>query len=239
MKTLNIKILFIALLALTGFSSCMMNCVHGSNNLQSEDRKVENFTGIHVSGDYKITLKQDSSLTMHITADDNLLKYIRTSISGNTLKIDSKKSFCTKQPVTITIGVRNLEELKGSGAIEFISDGKLNVKDMDLRLSGAGKIDLDLNATNVTTHGSGATEIKLKGQATSHAVSLTGSGKLDALDFVVNKYDIQSTGATECKINVLTELNIHSTGAADIKYKGAPTTINQSKTGALDLKKID
>jgi hypothetical protein len=55
----------------------------------------------------------------------------------------------------------------------------------------------------------------------------------------VGKYDVQTTGASECKINVLNDLDIHTTGAADISYKGNPAHVTTSKTGASDIKKLD
>src|SRR5205085_2028483 len=149
--------------------------------------------------------------------------------------ISTKKNLCTKKPIEIIIGVRNLDELKGAGAIELTANGKLNVKDLNLQFSGASKVNLDLNAAAVRTKGTGATEINLKGQAASHNVRLTGSGNLNALDFVVGKYDIETTGASECKINVLTDLNVHTTGASEIQYRGNPTNVNTSKSGASSV----
>ncbi|QKJ29849.1 DUF2807 domain-containing protein [Mucilaginibacter mali] len=239
MKTLKLKILLAGLACVTAFSSCMMNCVHGSGNQITESRKVADFTSIDISGGYDIVLKQDSSLSLKITADDNVMQYLRTEVNGDKLKINTKKNICAKKAISVVIGVRNLEEIKGAGAIEIKSDGKLNVKDLNIKLSGAGKVDLDLNANNLTTRGSGATELILKGQASSHNVNITGSGKLNAFDFVVGKYDLETTGASDCKINVLTDLNVHSTGAADIQYKGNPTNVNTSKTGAASIKKVD
>jgi hypothetical protein len=238
MKALKFGILSAGLLALTTFSSCMMNCIHGSGNRISENRKVENFTRIDVSGGYDIILKQDSSLTLAITADDNVMKFLRTDVSGDRLKISTRKNICAKKAISIIIGVRNLEEIKGSGAIEISNEGKLVVHDINFHLSGAGKLNLDMTAENVTTKGSGATEINLKGQAATHDLNLTGSGKVNALDFVVGKYDVHTTGATECKINAITELNIHTTGASDIEYRGN-AVVNSSKTGASSIKKID
>jgi len=240
MKTLNLKIILSGLVALSALSSCMLgNCIKGSGTEAKEDRKVATFTKIDVSGGYNIMLKQDSSLTLHITADDNLLKLIETDIEGDKLVIHSQKNICAHHPVTIVIGVKNLEEVKGSGGIEVTSDGKLNVKDLDLNFSGAGKVNLDLNADHLNTKGSGATELNLKGQATSHTVSLTGSGKISALDFVVGTYDIETTGASDSKINVLNELDVHTTGASELEYKGNPAHVNTSKTGAASIKKID
>ncbi|MES2274785.1 MAG: head GIN domain-containing protein [Bacteroidota bacterium] len=239
MKTLNFKILLVGVLALTVLSSCMFNCIHGSGKEAKETRKVNDFTRINVSGGYNITLKQDSTLSLNITADDNVLKYITTNVDGDELRISTKKNICAKNGIAIIIGVRNLEAIKGSGAIEVTSDGKLNLKNMSLNLSGASKVNLDMNATDVITKGTGATEINLKGQAASHTVHLTGSGKVSALDFVVGKYDIETTGASECKINVLTDLNVHTTGASDIQYRGNPTNVNTSKAGASSVTKID
>ncbi len=239
MKSLPFKTALVSLFAIAILNSCGLNCVHGSGNELKEERKVANFTKINVSGGYNILLKQDSSLTLNITADDNVFKYIRTNVNGDELKIDTKRSICANHPITIIIGIRNLAELDGSGAVEFKSDGKLNVKDIDITLAGAGHLNLDMNANNVITKGSGATEISLKGQATSYSVDLTGTGSVDALDFVVNKYDIQATGTSTCKINVLNELNVNTTGASDIQYRGNPAKINNSKTGSSDIKKID
>ena len=115
----------------------------------------------------------------------------------------------------------------------------MNINDLHLELNGASKVDMDLNAANVVTEGSGSTDMTLRGQATSHKIEFAGSGKVKAGDFVVGSYDIETTGASECTINVLKDLNVNTTGAADIKYRGNPTSVNTSKTGAASVTKID
>lgn len=232
-------ILFIAAISLTVLSSCRFGCIKGSGNQVTENRKGGDFNRIEIDGGFKVVLKQDSSLNLSIHADDNLMKYIRSSVSGGRLKIYSKRKFCGSGEVVLTIGIKNLEEVKTSGGINLSTDGKLNTKDLHLDFSGAAKVDMDLNAANLTTEGSGSTEMELRGQATSHNVDLTGSGKIHALDFVVGKYDVHTTGASECEINVLNELEVNTTGAADIKYRGNPTKVNSSKTGAANIQKIE
>jgi hypothetical protein len=205
----------------------------------TENHTMGDFNALDISGNFKVKLKQDSSLAVSITADDNLMKYIHTSIDGGRLHIYTKKNLCGSGELVINIGVKNLEKIKSSGAIDVTSDGKINTKDLVFDLNGASKVDLDLNAANVTTEGSGAAEIKLKGQAVSHKVELTGSGKIYALDFVVGSYDIETTGASHCEINVLHDLNVNTTGASEIQYRGNPTNVNSHKTGASSLTKIN
>src|SRR5258708_3782804 len=104
----------IAGIAVILLSSCRINCVHGSGNQVSEIRKVAVFTRIDVSGAFKIILKQDSSSTLNITADDNVVQYIKTEVSGDKLRISTRrdKNICTNGPVVITIGIRHLGEIK-------------------------------------------------------------------------------------------------------------------------------
>src|ERR1700761_373731 len=150
MKRLHLNIsLIIAIIGITALSACdMVHCVHGSGNKVTENRKVKDFTHIKVDGGFKIILKQDSSLNVNINADDNIMKIIETNVTGDRLHIHTRKHVCDGE-ITITIGVRNLEEIKASGAIDLSSDGNLKVKDIDFDLSGAGKLNLDLNANNV------------------------------------------------------------------------------------------
>lgn len=220
-------------------SSCKMTCVKGSGHQVTENHKVTDFTRLNIDGGFHVNIKQDSSLNASITADDNLMKYIHVESDGDELHIYSKKSMCGSGEIIINIGVRNLQSLNGSGAVTFENEGQLNTKDLHIELNGAGKVDLNLNAANVTTEGRGASEIDLKGQATSNRVELTGSGKMHAFDFVVGKYDIHTTGASDCEINVLNELNVHTTGASDIKYKGNPSNVNSSKLGAGSLTHVN
>ncbi|MDO3628264.1 head GIN domain-containing protein [Mucilaginibacter sp. BT774] len=237
-KLYSIAILFIAAISLSVLSSCRFGCIKGSGHQVTENHKVSDFTRLDISGGFKINLKQDSSLTVSVTADDNLMKYIHINSDGDKLRIYSKKSICGSGELVLNIGVRNLEVIKTSGGINLATDGKLNTKDLRLELNGASKVDMDLNAANLFTEGSGSTDMTLKGQASSHKIEFAGSGKVKALDFVVGSYDIETTGASECSINVLKDLNVNTTGAADIKYRGNPTNVNTSKTGAANVTKI-
>jgi len=235
----NIILLVAGFAVAASISSCMFNCVHGSGHQISETRKVSDFTRLDISGGYKINLKQDSSLTLNITADDNLLKYIKTKVDGNTLHIYSRKNMCNSGQMTINIGIRTLEKLKSSGAIEVTGDGKIVTKDLTFDMSGASKVTLDLDAANVTTDGSGATEIFLTGRANAHHVDMSGVGKVHALDFVVGDYYIETSGASECQINATHSLEVHSSGASEIKYRGNPPSVTNDKSGASSLEKVD
>ncbi len=221
-------------------SSCnSFDCVSGSGKQISENRNVGPFSKIETSGSIKIILKQDSVNNLRIVADDNIQREIDTRVKGNTLVIDLDGNICDPGPITVYISSKNYEGIDASGAVEILSDGKLNVNDFDLDLSGSSTVDLVLNAANLRTSSSGASEIRLAGQAGSHDLDLSGSSSVEALDFVVGKYRIESSGASNSRINVLNELIIRSSGSSDVQYRGNPSKISNDDSGASSVRKIN
>lgn len=238
-KVLQTNFVVLSVLACVTTACNNMDCVVGSGNQISETRKPGSFTKVETSGAIKVFLKQGGSNEVRIIADDNILPKIETRVSGGTLDIDMDGNFCDAGPVTVYITSSQYEGVDASGAVEITSQGKLKVQDFDLELSGSSKVSLEMDAANVKTSSSGASEINLKGQAASHELDLSGSSSIEALDFVVGKYRIESSGASNSKINVLNDLNIKSSGASEVQYRGNPQNIRNSESGASSLRKVD
>jgi hypothetical protein len=239
MKTILLSLSVIAAASVMLVSCGGGNCVTGSGKQVTEQRKVTKFSQIDISGDYQLIIKQDTGTLVNITADDNLMQYIKTDVSGDKLTIKKNKNICSTGKFTVNITMPNLAAIKAAGAIDISSDGKITTKDLSLDLAGANKVTLNLNADNVTTQASGIVNLNFTGQASSHSVALSGSGELNALDFVVAKYRIDANGASHCKINVLNDLSVNTSGASQVEYRGNPKNIDNSKSGASSLKKID
>ncbi|MFA6947066.1 MAG: DUF2807 domain-containing protein, partial [Pedobacter sp.] len=196
MKNPTLKLIGILSLSAFLLSSCIgFDCVSGSGNQVTLNRNIGSFTKVETSGSVKIVLKQDSTSYVRIVADDNIQDRIQTTMHGNTLSIDMDGNFCDAGPITIYLGSRDYEKIEASGSVEVLSEGKLNLNDLELDLQGSCKVMLDLNAKTLRTSSSGASEILLKGQAGMHDLDMTGSSSVEALDFVVGEYRINSTGA--------------------------------------------
>lgn len=241
MKTSPFKLyaLFTIILLSAGLVSCHKRSIKGSGHQITESHKVSEFDRIEVSGGYKVNVKQDSSFNVTITTDDNLMKYINTEVSGGQLHIYSKKRIYSRKGITVNVGVRQLTEFRAAGAVDLQSAGHLNIQDLRLNLSGVSKITLDLNADSITTQGSGATVMHLKGRAIAQRVHFSGMGRLFAYDCVTDNYDVHASGASECELNVLRSLTVNTSGASEISYKGTPGTLNIHKSGIASVKKVN
>jgi hypothetical protein len=228
------------LLVILLLTSCDgFDCINGTGNQVAESREIGTFNQIETSGSLKIVLSQDSISSVRIIADDNIQKEIRTRLSGSTLKIDFDGNFCDPGPVTVFLSSKDYQKIESSGSVEVLSEGNLNLNDLDLNLQGSSKVMLDLNVKSLLTSTSGSSDIVLKGQAGSHELDMTGSSSLEALDFIVGEYRISSTGASKSRINVLNTLEVNSRGASDVQYKGKPSRIKKDESGASVVRSIN
>ncbi len=237
MKKQSLFILSALIFTFSLLASCNKSCEKGSGKTAAEDRKVAAFTKIQVSGNYKLILKQGAA-SVKIMADDNLLKLIKTDVSGDELSVITDGNICNSGPMIVNITNPDFQSVKSSGVIDLSSDGKLTVKDFALELAGVSKVNLDINAGNVKTLSSGTAEIYLKGQATENTVTMNGTSALNAFDFIVANYRIETRGDTHCKINVLNELNVNIKEAGEVQYKGNPTKISNQHSGIATISKV-
>lgn len=235
----NLGLIFLILGTFFLLSCNGTDCIRGTGNQVTMTRNTEPFTKIETSGSFEIVLKQDSISALIINADDNIQDEIETSISGKTLSISMSNNICDSGPILIYINSKDFEKIKASGSVDIKSDGLLNVNDFELNLSGSSKVMLEMNAKKLRTSSSGSSEISLKGQAGAHELELSGSGHIEALDFVVGEYNIKSSGSSQSMINVLNVLNVRSSGSSTVKYKGKPSKISNHDSGSSQIISIN
>jgi hypothetical protein len=113
MKKILIPVIIIGLFVLT---SCGFWGVRGSGRVKEETRQIENFTNIDASGAFSIKIKVGPEPSLKILAEDNLLKMIRTTVKGNTLIVDSKKSISPRKEIRIYVTTPDLQAIECSGA---------------------------------------------------------------------------------------------------------------------------
>ena len=240
MKKLQLPIIIlIAAFSIGSLASCRFHCIRGSGHQITENRKPGDFTRIDVSESFKVLVKQDSSNTITVTADDNLLKYIRTNVTGGTLRIYTKKNMCNSGEIVVKVPVRLLEGLKASDAAEIVSDGKLNGKDVSIHVSDGSRITVDLTAAKVKIHSSDASEVHLNGQTSSSEVELSDGSKIYAKDFVTGTSWIRASDGSYGEVNVMNTLNVHGSDGAVIKYHGNPQTVNTNNSDGASVEKVN
>lgn len=232
--------IYLLIAASTILSSCSSKCIEDSGKHIIKDATVKPFDEIEISGPIKLVLKQDSSFAITISADSNILEEIKPDVSGHTFKVSlDPMKYCGTDSIIIHAGIGALKVIKATGSSKVYTDGKIYLGDIDLDLTGAPDLNLNMNAANVKTEVDGAAKIILTGQAGSHKVESKGMLNLDAFSFVVGVYDLDIEGTGKSSINVLNDLKVNTSGASEIYYKGSPKNVSEKKSGTAKLEKVN
>lgn len=219
------------------FASCNFNCVPRSGREVAETRNVPAFKRLELSGAMKVYIRQSSNSTVNIEADENVIKHIKTRVSGGTLEIDPSLNICDGGEIKVYVTTPSLEGLTASGAVEVDNGGLIMAKDFKIHMSGTCKIKLNLETGHLESESSGAAELTLSGKAAIHDVEMSGACSLSAFGLKVARYNISTSGACGVKVSVDEELNVSSSGAGQVEYKGNPRSVNNKTSGASSVTK--
>ena len=188
----------------------------GSGNVRTENREVSEFKAVDVSGAFEVEIIVQKDFSVEVEADDNLLQYIKTEVNGETLKINSEKSFKTGNPLKVRITAPDIDNLD---------------------LSGASKVSLvNLNNDSLDLDSSGASKIRIEGTTKTFTVDMSGASKLDAENLKAENVSVDSSGASSASVFVTNELKANLSGATNVVYAGSPKSVEKKISGASSVK---
>jgi hypothetical protein len=238
------KRLFLLAFAITVlFTSCgnlFGKRVRGDGHITTESRSVTGYNSIDVSGAIDVYVKQDSTQSIKIETDQNLMPYIIVREEGGILKIYPKDNSNLKPTGSIKVYVSgsNFRRFEASGACDYYSQNKItNAESIAIDMSGSSDANLELNAPKVTAEVTGAGKLILKGETKDLKLDGTGSSDFKCFDMQAENVDVDITGASNAEVFASIKLNISATGSSDVVYKGN-ASVSQKVTGAGSVKKV-
>ena len=224
---------FVALAAV--LTILLTGCARGSGNVVTETRDVSGFDRIEIRGSGDLVVEQGSAESVTVRADDNLMRYITTEVSGSTLVIQvgrgAPMAIMPSEPIKYTVQVKDLSGLTLSGSTEAdIKD--LDSADLEVEVSGSGDVrirNLEADSLSYTLSGSGSAE--MSGIADQQDVRISGSGSYDAADLESKTAKVTISGSGSADLWVEDELDINVSGSGSVSYYGSPH-VTQSVSGS-------
>lgn len=191
--------------------------IKGSGTSKTEQRNVTGFNEIEAGGAMNLEVDAGKEFSVTVEADDNLLQYIKTEVSGDTLKIYSEGKISPTAKLNVKISMPALEGLDVSGA----SEAKIvNVKADSLELKA-----------------SGASEVNIVGTATELKAEASGASEIDAGNLRTESAEVDASGASSAFVFANDRLAAAASGASKISYTGEPKNIKQNASGASSINK--
>ena len=198
--------------------------VLGSGKVVTETRRVSGFTAVELSGIGTLVIEQGSKESLEITAEDNILKYLKSSVYGKNLRlgVDDFMSIEPTKEIIYHLTVKNLEriEISGLGNIEIEA---LETSELDFEISGSGNAYIgNLQADSLNLEVSGLGNVEIGGSVEDQRIKLSGAGNYDAEDLRSSEARIEISGTGKAVMWVEKELDVELSGMGNLGYYGSP-----------------
>ena len=215
MKKILIALLVACVASVVG---CHLPGIRGNGQIKTEERPITAFSNLDASGAFEIEW-ENGSPSLRITTDGNLLTYIESDVSGDTLRLR------TREHVWPTHGIRV--------AISSPTRTGGNIR-------GAVKLTVtQLSGPTFALESKGASEVTLDGSIDRLLADMTGASQLVADRLQTKTAEISTTGAGDADVAVSDTLKVVITGAGKVTYSGNPPTIKKQITGAGSIRHKD
>ncbi len=216
--------------------------VRGNGNIETDERSVSAFDEVEVHGAMDVYVTQGDLRPVKIEGDENLLEYIEIHQEGNTIEIRTRPGYNLRPRNKIKVYVTSpaYSRLDVSGACNIYSENKLSGNQpIELEVSGAGDIKVDVDAPKVTAGISGSGSVEMKGETRDFDLRLSGAGKARCYDMKAENTKVDISGAGSAEVYASVNLDAEVSGAGSVKYKGNAGKVNQQVSGTGSVKKAD
>ena len=220
-------------------SGCIIDIkdsVSGDGNVITQTRDLSEFTGIKVASGIDVDITQGEPQHVEVEADENLQEWIRTEVNGDVLHIFTDKTIRLARTKKVHIVCKTLDKIDVSSAGDVIGKSRFKTDKLDIDMSSAGDLKIEVEAEEVSISLSSAGNADLKGTTQRLKADLSSAGDLNAFDLEAKVADVSVSSAGNARVFVTDEASFRSSSAGNISYKGEPKIreINTSSAGSVN-----
>src|SRR5436190_20514065 len=190
MKKITIVFLGVCVVLATG---CHLVGIQGNGHIKTDERPVSPFANIDVRGAF--TMESESGApSLRITTDENLLGYIDSNVSGDTLHLRTREQIRPTHGVKVFISSPTRTGARISGAVKLVAK--------------------QLTGSRFALESRGACQVSLDGNIDELLADMTGASEVAANSLQTKNDEISTTGEGDAEIDVEAPLRVVITGAS-------------------------
>jgi Putative auto-transporter adhesin, head GIN domain len=212
------------------------------NDADAEIREAKNFHGISVSSAFDVYLSQSNDEAVAVSASDaGTRSRIKVEVRDGILYVGLEKGKwnLSNKNLKAYISFKNLDKLSVSGSCDVYVDGIIKADDLKISLSGSSDIrqaKLDVKKLDVDL--SGSSDMKVSGIAANLTIDVSGSSQFKGDNLVTDFCKANASGSSDISITVTKELSARTSGSSDVLVKGEGVIRDIKTSGSSRISKI-
>jgi hypothetical protein len=223
------------------FVGCEKESIHlsPSGKITTEFHTISDLTALSISDPFEVFVRfSDTERELRIEANENLHSFIEMHEMNGHLAISLADHLgrIDGQPVLkVYLTTSALQSIEAEGAAEVKLQNTWQIDEAELELTGKSRLTGELEMNKLTAEVSGASSISLQGQAQQFAIEATGASTMNGFDFVADQLTADLSGACTLSLTVNDAMNIRSTGASMVHYRGNAVISQQDLSGGSQI----
>ncbi len=210
------------------------SCIEGEGSLITRELYLDDFRGVKLKVDAEVHLYYGEQQYVEVRGQQNIINELELDIHSGVWDIEFDDCVRNYETLEIFITIPKVTFINVSGSGDVIGEEAFNSDQLELIVSGSGRLEGIFFVNELEGNISGSGNIRLAGESNRMDVRISGSGDLHAFDFVSDYADLRVSGSGDARVHVLSEMDVKISGSGDVFYKGYPV-IHSSISGSGEL----
>lgn len=218
-------------------TSCFFDFDRGPYEETSRTYNLTNFDRLDMGSSMNIRVEPSSTFSIIARGDRRDIEDLQVYVQGSTLIARYRDNwFKNRRDMFITISMPTIRSVDFSGSSNSEISGFRNLSEFSVKLSGASRSELDIDASRMTIDVSGASNLRARGRGGLLNAELSGASKIETVSFTVDEADLDLSGASNARVSVDRLLRVKASGASDVRYRGNPE-VQQNLSGSSTVRR--
>jgi predicted small secreted protein len=180
--------------------------------VKTEQRDVSGFTKVNVGGGTELTVAIGSAYHVEITAEEQVLAKLRSTVENGRLTIDSSEGYTTHHGVQVRITMPALDDLELTGG-------------------ATGNVST-VAGSNLAVTLSGGAEATIGGSVDRLSIDASGGSKAHLRDLSVAGAEVTASGGAQVELTASGRVSGSASGGARVDVWGGGSLSVQTSGGA-------
>ena len=231
MKCKQLFLRFSALGLLSLFISCTARV--GSGHIVTENRHTGDFHGISSSAAIDVELVSGPTTEVVVSADDNILKYVRTEVEDGILRIGYRNnSSISNSHVKVFVTAPAVDDLNASSSADILAKNVLKSNGtIRLQASSSGSVTAEVDAPQVDARASSSGDIKLAGRTRDYSADASSAGQIKSFDLLSENARVSVNSGGSARVYASVKLKAEASSGGDVDYRGGAAVEKTENSG--------
>jgi Putative auto-transporter adhesin, head GIN domain len=213
-------------------TSCNSTRITGSGSVVRRPFRLDGFTRLDVQDAFNVSVRRGETDSVVLRVDDNLVDRLDVRVTSGELHIGLRPRTSTRHAtLEAEVTMRSLTAIAAGGASEVTLPDVTDSEHLEVKLSGASRLEGGFAAGTATFGLSGSSDAEIHGTGTTVTVEARGASQLSMDEFQIGSLSVSLSGASQASVSVTDTIAADLSGASILTYRGDPTFTRRKTSG--------